>query len=97
MPRWRGRLSHLCCHPREYLDWSWAIYRIFLERKHVHRLLRKSECRGLITKTHIDQRQISNEGIVIRLFFEERFQFATRLAKTFLGSGMVASDLLCPA
>ena len=65
------RLSHLCCHPREYFDRSGTIYRIFLERKHAHRLLRKSECRGFITKTHIDQRQISNEDIVIRLFFEE--------------------------
>ena len=57
----------------------------------------KSERRGFVSKAHIDQRQISDEDIVIRLFLEERFQFDARLPPTFLGSGMVARHVLCPA
>ena len=60
-------------------------------------LLDQSECGGLVTKTHIGQREITNELIIFRLFFEERFQFAARLSPTFLGGGMVTGDFLRPA
>ena len=62
-----------------------------------HRLLGQSERGGFVTKAHIGQREISNEQIIFRLFFEERFQFAARLSPTFLGGGMVAGDFLRPA
>ncbi len=60
-------------------------------------LLGESQRGGLVTKTHIGQREITNETIIFRLFFEERFQFAARLSPTFLGGGMVAGDFLRPA
>jgi hypothetical protein len=44
-----------------------------------------------VAKAHIGQREISNEIIIFRLLLEERFQFAARLAPTFLGSGRIAS------
>ena len=52
---------------------------------------------GFVTKTHIDQREVANEKVIVRLFFEERFQFAARLSPALLGSGMVAGDFLRPA
>ena len=52
---------------------------------------------GFVTETHIGQREIANEDIIFRLFFEERFQFAARLSPTFLGGGMIAGDFLRPA
>ena len=60
-------------------------------------LLGKSERGGLVTETHIGQREIANKTIIFRLFFEERFQFAARLSPTFLGGGMIAGDFLRPA
>ena len=62
-----------------------------------HGPFRQSQRGGFVTKAHIDQREISHEAIIFRLFFEERFQFASRLSPTFLGGGMVAGDLLRPA
>ena len=59
--------------------------------------LDQSQCGGFVTETHIGQREIANEEIIFRLFFEERFQFAARLSPTFLGGGMVAGDFLRPA
>ena len=41
--------------------------------------------------------RVTNEAKIFRLFFEERFQFAARLAPTFLGGGMVAGYFLRPA
>ena len=35
--------------------------------------------------------------VIIRLFFEKRFQFAPRLSPTFLGGGVVAGHFLRPA
>ena len=52
---------------------------------------------GFVTETHIDQREISNEVLIVRLFFEQRVQFAARLSPTFLGGEMVAGDFLRPA
>ena len=57
----------------------------------------RAECSGLVTKTHIDQREIANQNKIFRLLFEERFQFAARLSPAFLGSGMIAGDILRPA
>ena len=51
---------------------------------------------GLVTQTHIGQSEIANEAIIVRLFFEERFQFAARLSPTFLSGGMVAGNFLRP-
>src|SRR5947209_71040 len=51
---------------------------------------------GLVLEAHIGQREISDEEIFFRLFFEARFQFAARLPPTFLGGGMVADDLFRP-
>src|SRR5204862_2149180 len=70
---------------------------VFLNRIRGHGPLRQSQRGGFVTETHIDEREISNEVIIFRLFFEERFQFAARLSPTFLGSGMVAGDFLRPA
>ena len=35
--------------------------------------------------------------LIFRLFFEERFQFASRLSPTLLGGGVIAGDFLRPA
>ena len=40
---------------------------------HRYRLLRQSQRGSFLTKTHIGQGEIANEGIIVRLFFEERF------------------------
>ena len=61
------------------------------------RPLDQSQRGGFVTEAHIGQREIANEDIIFRLFFEERFQFAARLSPTFLGGGMVAGDFLRPA
>jgi len=53
--------------------------------------------REAITQAHIGQREIPNRSIIIRLFFEQRLQFAARLAPTFLGGGMITGDFLRPA
>ena len=96
--RWRGRVLPSALPPgrgsrseRDRLRASFSIGITAMARSD------KSECGGFVTKTHIDQREISNEDIIFRLFFEERFQFAARLSPTFLGGGMVAGDFLCPA
>ncbi len=73
------------------------VERVFLDRDRGHRLLDESQRGGLVTKAHIGQREIANETIIFRLFFEERFQFAPRLSPTFLGGGMVAGHFLRPA
>ena len=95
--RWRGRALHLRCHASKDLDRNGTVHRVFLNREGSHRLLGQSERSGFVTKAHIGQREITNEQIIFRLFFEKRFQFAARLPPTFLGGGMVASDFLRPA
>ena len=57
---------------------------------------RQSQRRRFVAKGHIGQREISNEIIIFRLLPEERFQFAARLAPTFLGGGMIAVKLSFP-
>ena len=83
-------------HPCEDLDRSGTSYRVFLDRIRGHGPFRQSQRSGFVTKAHIGQREISNQEIIFRLFFEERFQFAARLSPTFLGGGMVAGDFLRP-
>ncbi len=84
-------------HPGEDLDRTGTIYRVFLDRNRGHGPFGQSQRGGFVTKAHIGQREISNQAIIFRLFFEERFQFAARLSPTFLGGGMVAGDFLRPA
>ena len=60
-------------------------------------LLNESERRGLITKAHIGQREISEETNIFRLVFEKRLQFAARLSPTFLGGSMITGNFLRPA
>ena len=60
-------------------------------------LLDEGERGGLVTETHIGQREITNKTKIFRLFFEERFQFAPRLSPTFLGGGMIAGNFLRPS
>src|SRR5690349_13180600 len=75
------------------------------ERGHLLRLsqaatlslpFRQGECRCFVSKPHVNQSQISDEEIVIGLFFEKGFQFDARLFPSFLCSGMVAANGLCP-
>ena len=73
------------------------VHRVFLDRIRGHGAFGQSQCGGFVTETHIGQREISNEPIIFRLFFEERFQFAARLSPTFLGGGMVTGNFLRPA
>ena len=83
-------------NPCEDLDWDRTSYRVLLNWIRGYGALRQRQRAGLVAKTHHGQREISNENIIFRLFFEERFQFAARLAPTFLGGGMVARDILSP-
>ena len=57
----------------------------------------RANAAALSPRAHIGQREITDERVIFRLFFEERFQFAARLSPTFLGGGMVAGDFLRPA
>jgi hypothetical protein len=56
-----------------------------------HVLFRQSQRGGFATEAHIGQREIANQLIIFRLFFEERFQFAARLSPTRLGGRTVAA------
>ena len=87
----------LRCHPCEDLDRSGTSQGVFLDRIRGHGPFCQSQRGGLVTETHIGQREIANQEIIFRLFFEKRFQFAARLSPTFLGGGMVAGDFLRPA
>ena len=90
--------SPTCAATRaRYLDWDRTSYRVLLNWIRRHGALRQRQRTGLVAETHHGQREISNENIIFRLFFEERFQFAARLAPTFLGGGIVAGDFLRPA
>ncbi|MBA3830288.1 MAG: hypothetical protein H0X34_00035 [Chthoniobacterales bacterium] len=90
-------LSELRRHSGEDLDGSGPIKGIALDWHRGHRPLRESECGRFITETHLRQGEIVKEIVIIRLFFEERFRIAARLAPTFLGGGLVADDGLGPA
>src|SRR5438445_3159296 len=70
---------------------------VLLDRNCGYRLLDEREGRSLVTKAHIGQCEIAKKTKIFRLVFEERFQFAARLSPTFLGSGMIAGDVLRPA
>ena len=52
---------------------------VFLDWIRGHGPFRQSQSGGLVTETHIGQREIANEDIIVRLFFKERFQLVTRL------------------
>jgi hypothetical protein len=86
--------AHLRGYPGENLNSSRAIHRVFFEWHDGHPLLDKSERGGFVVKAHIGQREIANEVIIFRLFFEESFQFAARLSPTSRSGGMVAGDFL---
>ena len=79
------------------LDPSATLQRVLLDRAQRHTPFGQSQCGGFVTETHIDQREIANQDIIFRLFFEERFQFAARLSPSFLGGGMVTGYFLRPA
>ena len=95
--QWRGRALPSAPPPERGSRSERHRHRVFLDRDRGHGPFRQSQRRGFVTKAHIGQREISNETIIFRLFFEERFQFAARLSPTFLGGGMVAGDFLRPA
>jgi hypothetical protein len=84
-------------HPGEDLDRNGSIYRVFLDRISGHGVFGQSQCGGFVTQAHIGQREIVNEDIIFRLFFEERFQFAARLSPAFLGGGTDRRRLLAPS
>ena len=85
-------------HSGEDLDRNGTIYtRLSRSGSRPSRARPELERGGFVTEAHIGQREISNEDIIFRLFFEERFQFAARLSPTFLGGGMIAGDFLRPA
>src|SRR6266513_4276535 len=96
--RWRGRALPSAPPPergsRATKDQSRGLSR---SRIRGHRPLRQSQRGSFVTETHTDEREISNEVRIFRLFFEEGFQFAARLSPTRLGGGMVAGDFLRPA
>jgi hypothetical protein len=96
-PRWRGQVRPFARLPIENLNSSRAIHRVFFEWHDGHPLLDKSERGGFVTETHIDEREISNEVIIFRLFVEESFQFAARLSPTFLSGDMITGNFLGPA
>ena len=79
------------------LDRKGTIHRVFLDRVHGHGPFGQSQRGGFVAQGHIGKRQRSDEQIIVRLFFEKRFQFAARLSPSFLCSGMVACDFLRPA
>jgi hypothetical protein len=83
-------------HPCEDLDRNGTSYRVFLDRILGDGLFRQSQRGGLVTETHIGQSEITTEGIIVRLFFEERFYFAARLSPTFLSGGTIAGRLPAP-
>jgi hypothetical protein len=84
-------------HTGEELDRTRTSRGVFLDRDGGHRLRGESERRGFVTKTRVGQREIANESIISRLFFEERFQLAARLSPSLLRNGMVAGHFLRPA
>src|SRR5205823_14594786 len=64
--------------------------RVFLDRIRGDGPLRQNQRGGFVTKTHVGQREITNQLKIFRLFFDKRFQLAACLAPTFLGSVLVA-------
>jgi hypothetical protein len=78
--------------PGQDLDRNGTSHRVFFDRQRGHGPFRQSQRGGFVARAHIGKREISNEEIIVRLFFEKRFQFAARLAPACLGGGMVAGD-----
>ena len=50
----------------------------------------QSKSDGFVTENHINQRAISDEARIFRLFLKEGFLFVSCPSPTFFGSGMVA-------
>src|SRR5438034_5938716 len=69
------RLSCLCYHADEELERSRTVERIFLKRARGRGFLGESQCSGLVTESNIGKGHITDELVIIRLFFEKRFQF----------------------
>jgi len=61
-----------------------TIKSIFLHWTHSNKPVPSRPARRFITNTRICQCEIVNGIEIIRLFFEERFQFATRLLLAFI-------------
>src|SRR5205814_5841816 len=89
--------SHARRHPRKDLDWDRTAHRVLLNWIRGYGALRQSQRRRFVAKAHIGQREISDKAIIVRLFFEKRFQFVARLSPTFLGGATVACNFLRPA
>jgi hypothetical protein len=53
--------------------------------KRSHGPFRQSQRGGFVARAHVGKREISNEQIIVRLFFEKRFQFAASLPPNFPG------------
>src|SRR5262249_27202883 len=88
---------HLRRHPSENLDRGGTKRGIFLDRDGGHSSLRQRQCGGFVAQAHVGKREISNEEIIVRLFFEKRFQFAASLPPAFPSCDRVARNFLRPA
>src|SRR5262249_6756708 len=88
--------TQFCGYARENFNWSGATHRVFLNRKRSYASLRKIQSGGFITKAHGSQREIAEEEMMFRLFFKERFQFATCLFPASFGSNGVTGNVLSP-
>ena len=88
--------AHLRCYPSKNLDRSRTQDSVFLNGHHGYGPFCKRQCAHFVTQAHVGKREISNQLKILRLFFEERFQFAARLLPTFLAGRMVAGNFLCP-
>ena len=52
---------------------------------------------ALLPRPISTKREVVHEIVIFRLLLEETFQFALSVPPAFLGGGMIAADLLCPA
>ena len=95
-PRWRDRILLFAPPRARGLRSNWTIHGIFFNRARRDCAFRQSQSSGFLTKAHVSEREIPNQGKIIRLFFQERFHFAARLSPTFLRSAMVACEVFRP-
>ena len=90
--------SDLRRHASQNLDRTGPTYHVFLDRNRGSwPAFDKEQRGGFVAKTHLNQREVVHQVKVIRLFFEERFQFAARLSPSFLGGGTIAGNFLRPS
>ena len=84
-------------HPCEDLDRSGTSQGVFLDRIRGHGPFRQSQRGGLVTETHIGQREIANEEIIFRLFFEETIPVRGAPVANFPGRRHGRRRLLAPS